>query len=53
MKRMISGKTMSGLDDMPGDAWRCLEERTVDSLIRVFNTILETQKMPEHLRSVR
>lgn len=32
MKRMISGKTMSGLDDMPVDAWRCLEERTVDSL---------------------
>lgn len=51
MKRMISGKTMSGLDDMPVDAWRCLEERTVDSLIRVFNTILETEKM--YLRSVR
>lgn len=51
MKRMMTGKTTSGLDDMPVDAWRCLEERTVDCLIRLFNTIFETEKMPEELRS--
>lgn len=34
------------------EAWRCLGELAVQVLTRLFNTILENERMPEELRSV-
>ena len=46
MKRMKSGKVV-GPDDTPVEAWRCLGEKAVEFLMRLFNTILESERMPE------
>ena len=38
---------MVGPDDTPVEAWRCLGEKAVEFLMRLFNTILESERMPE------
>lgn len=49
MKRMKSGKAV-GPDDIPVEVWRCLGEMAVWFLTRLFNTILESERMPEEWR---
>ncbi|KAI5626129.1 hypothetical protein C0J50_14119 [Silurus asotus] len=49
IKRMKSGKSV-GPDDIPVEAWRCLGEMAVEFLTRLFNRILEGEKMPEEWR---
>ena len=44
MKRMKSRKAV-GPDDIPVKAWRCLSEVGVVFLTRLFNNILEGEKM--------
>ncbi|KAF7699893.1 hypothetical protein HF521_002851 [Silurus meridionalis] len=49
IKRMKSGKSV-GPDDIPVEAWRCLGEMEVKFLTKLFNKILEGEKMPEEWR---
>ena len=49
MKRMKSGKAV-GLDDRPVEAWKCLGKMAVEFLTRLFNIILESERMPEEWR---
>ncbi|KAG2459700.1 RTBS polymerase, partial [Polypterus senegalus] len=49
MKRMINGKAVCA-DDIPMEAWRCLGEMAVEFLTRLFNGILESERMPEEWR---
>ena len=49
MKRMKSGKAV-GPDDIPVEAWRSLGEMAIEFLARLFNSILEGEKMPEEWR---
>ncbi|KAI5100986.1 hypothetical protein C0J45_9972 [Silurus meridionalis] len=52
IKRMKNGKSV-GPDDIPVEAWRCLGEMAVEFLTRLFNRILEGERMPgEWRRSV-
>lgn len=46
MKRMKNGKVV-GPDDIPVEIWRCLGEMAVEFLIRLFNEILESERMPK------
>ena len=49
MNRMKTGKAV-GPDDMPVEAWRCLGELAIDFLTRLFNKILEDERMPNEWR---
>ncbi|KAI5089887.1 hypothetical protein C0J45_20022 [Silurus meridionalis] len=49
IKRMKNGKSV-GPDDIPVEAWRCLGEMAVEFLTRLFNRILEGERMPEEWR---
>ena len=49
MKRMKNEKAV-GPDDIPVEAWRCLGETAVEFLTRLFNAILESERMPEEWR---
>ena len=50
MKRMKSGKAV-GLNDIPVEAWKCLlGEWAAEFLTRLFNRILESEKMAEERR---
>ncbi|KAI5106486.1 hypothetical protein C0J45_4183, partial [Silurus meridionalis] len=49
IKRMKNGKSV-GPDDIPVEAWRCLGEMAVEFLNRLFNRILEGERMPEEWR---
>lgn len=46
MKRMKSGKAVD-TDDIPVEVWRYEGEKAVEFLIRLFNAILESERMPE------
>ena len=46
MNRMKTGKAV-GPDDIPVEAWRCLGELTVNFLTRLFNKILEDERIPD------
>ena len=50
MKRMKSGQA-AGPDDIPAETWKCLGEWSTDFLTRLFNKILESEKMPEKWRN--
>ena len=41
---------MVGLDDIPVEAWRCLGETAVEFFTRLFNTILESERMGGRMR---
>ena len=45
MNRIKTGKTV-GPDDIPVEAWKCLEELAIDFLTRLLNKILENE-MPD------
>lgn len=49
LKRMKSGKAV-GPDDIPVEVWKCLGEMSVDFLTRLFNRILDSNKMPDEWR---
>ncbi|KAK2891510.1 hypothetical protein Q8A73_017175 [Channa argus] len=49
LKRMKSGKAV-GPDDIPVEVWKCLGEVAVEFLTSLFNTILESERMPEDWR---
>lgn len=51
IKRLKSGKVL-GPDDIPVHVWRCLRERAADFLSKLFESILESERMPKELRSV-
>ena len=46
LKKMKSGKAV-GPDDVPVEVWKCLGEVAIHFLTRLFNRILETDKMPD------
>ena len=46
MNRMMTGKVV-GPDDIPVEAWKCLGELAIDFLTRLFNQILEDERMPD------
>uniref|UniRef100_A0AAR2JL50 ribonuclease H n=1 Tax=Pygocentrus nattereri TaxID=42514 RepID=A0AAR2JL50_PYGNA len=50
LKRIKNGKAV-GPDDIPVEVWRCLGEKAVDFLTRLFNKILESERMPDEWRS--
>ena len=47
--RMKTGKAV-GPDDTPVKAWKCLGELAVDFLARLFNKILEDERIPDEWR---
>ena len=49
LKRMKSGKAV-GPDDIPVEVWKCLGEVAVGLLTRLFNRILETDRIPDKWR---
>ena len=49
LKRMKNGKAV-GPDDIPVEAWICLGDMAVRFLTRLFNRILEGERMPEEWR---
>jgi hypothetical protein len=49
LKRMKGGKAM-GHDGIPIEVWRCLDEKAVVWLIKLFNLIFRSNKMPEERR---
>ncbi|RJG15010.1 hypothetical protein D4A39_16735, partial [Alcanivorax profundi] len=49
LKRMKRGKAV-GPDDIPVEVWKCLGEMAVEFLTRLFNNILESERMPEEWR---
>jgi len=49
MKRMKSDKAV-GPDDIPVEAWRCLGEIAEKFLTKLFNRILESERMPDEWR---
>lgn len=51
MKNMKSSKAV-GPDAIPVEAWRCLGEIAVELFIRLFNKILESERMLKEWRSV-
>ncbi|KAI5627545.1 hypothetical protein C0J50_12902, partial [Silurus asotus] len=51
IKRMKNGNLV-GPDDIPVETWRCLGEMAVKFLTRLFNKIVEGDRMPEECRSV-
>ena len=46
---MKCGKAV-GPDDIPGEVWKYLREVAEDFLTRLFNRIMETDKMPDEWR---
>ncbi|KAK3556555.1 hypothetical protein QTP70_009541 [Hemibagrus guttatus] len=46
---MKSGKAV-GPDDIPVEVWKCLGEAAVEFLTRLFNRVLESERMPEEWR---
>ena len=51
MNRMKTRKAVVP-DDIPVEAWKCLGELAIDFLTRLFNKILEDERMPDEWRSV-
>ena len=49
MNRMKTGKTVRP-DDIPVEAWKCLGELAINFLTRLFNKILEDERMPDEWR---
>ncbi|XP_016106680.1 uncharacterized protein [Sinocyclocheilus grahami] len=49
LKRMKRGKAV-GPDDIPVEVWKCLGEMAVEFLTRLFNEVLESERMPEEWR---
>ena len=49
LRRIKKGKAV-GPDDIPVEAWKCLEEIGMKFLTNLMNTILETERMPEDWR---
>uniref|UniRef100_A0A3B4DPZ4 ribonuclease H n=1 Tax=Pygocentrus nattereri TaxID=42514 RepID=A0A3B4DPZ4_PYGNA len=47
---MKNGKAV-GPDDIPVEVWRCLGEKAEDILTKLFNKILESERMPDEWRS--
>jgi hypothetical protein len=52
LKRMKGGKEM-GPDGIPIEVWRCLGERAVVWLTKLFNLIFRSNKMSEEWRRSR
>ena len=51
LKRMKGGKAM-GPDGIPIEVWRCLGDREIVWLTKLFNLIFRSNKMPEEWRSI-
>ena len=49
MNRMKTGKAV-GPDDIPVEAWKCLGELAIHFPARLFNKILEDERMPDEWR---
>ena len=49
LKRMKGGKAM-GPDGIPIEVWRCLGDRAIVWLTKLFNLIFRSNKMPEEWR---
>lgn len=45
MRGMKTGKA-GGSDDIPVEVWKCVSERAVTFLTRMFNTMLKSERMP-------
>ena len=51
MQRMKNGKAV-GPDDIPVDVWKCLCERALPFLTKLYNRTMESQRMPEEWRDI-
>ena len=51
LKRMKGGKAM-GPDGIPIEVWRCLGDRAIVWLTKLFNLFFRSNKMPEEWRRV-
>ena len=49
MQRMKSGKAV-GPDDMPVEVWKCLGESALKFLTKLYNRMMESERMPEEWR---
>ena len=49
LRKMTSGKTV-GPDGIPIEVWKCMGEKSVLWLTKLFNEILRSKKMPEDWR---
>ena len=49
MQRMKNGKAV-GPDDIPVDVWKCLGERALKFLTKLYNRTMESERMPEEWR---
>jgi hypothetical protein len=49
LKKMKTSKAL-GPDDIPIEVWRCLEDKAIVWLTKLFNTIFRSNKMPDEWR---
>jgi hypothetical protein len=49
LKKMKMGKAL-GLDSIPIEVWRCLGDIAIVWLTKLFNTIFQSNKMPDEWR---
>ena len=49
MKRMKNGKAV-GPDDMSVEVWKCLGESALKFLTKLYNRVMESERMPEEWR---
>jgi hypothetical protein len=49
LKKIKTGKAL-GPDDIPIEVWRCLGDITIVWLTKLFNTIFQSNKMPDEWR---
>ena len=49
MKRMQNGKAV-GPDDIPMEVWKCLGENALEFLTKLYNRMMESERMPEDWR---
>ena len=49
LRRMKKGKAV-GPDELPVEAWKCMEKMDIEFLIRLFNRLLMGEQMPEEWR---
>ena len=50
MNRMKNGKAV-GPDDIPVEVWKCLGEIALEFLTKLYNRMMESERMPEEWRN--
>ena len=50
MQRMKNGNAV-GPDDIPVEVWKCLGESALEFLTKLYNGMMESERIPERQRS--